>query len=304
MSINLTSYFKLLPKKVKIIRNNDKVLKYFNYKKYTDVNTICNNLLSQDSDCLYYALEIFSKNHYEYRDMLYKNLENVKIIMQKSKERQGSYNLRASTNIIEFESKRSAYHETLHMASSCYDSETDILFSGFSYTSKKEEIGVGITEGYVELLCDRDERNGRSIPRIYDDGTYIVEYEYVKQLARQLEIIIGKEKLEKIFFTSGYNGLIDEFKKLGKSEKEILKFFKNCDIAVLNEGYSIKPFEKRTLEAQRFLYDICLEKFPEKKEKFEYEKLYKSNESRSLICDRYYDEFNERIEKNDDIIKR
>lgn len=304
MSLGLSDTIKILRKDIKLVRNDNNIAMFFNYRKYVDINKVCNNIIDQDSDYLFYALDLFSKKHYKYRDTLYKNLEDVKVIKSKTRKRQGSYQLLWDTNSLEIVDEKASYHEVLHMASSLYDKEDDILYSGLSYDDGKNCIGEGITEGYIELLCDRDERDGKSIPKIFDDGTYAIEYEYVKQLARQLEIIIGKEKLEEIFFCGGTISLLGELEKLGKSKEEVIKFLNNCDISVVAEKYPIKLFEKKVLEAQEFLYTICLEKYPERISEFEYEMFENTKTKTGLMCDRYREEFIKRVEENDDIIKR
>jgi hypothetical protein len=62
----------------------------------------------------------------------------------------GSYN--PQKNIISYLTPKKIGHETIHMASSYYDSERDVCQTGFSYRSKSICIGRAINEGYTDFI--------------------------------------------------------------------------------------------------------------------------------------------------------
>ena len=102
------------------------------------------------------------------------------------------------------------------------------------------------------------DENGKISYRLYP-------YSYATVICRQLEILIGKDFLEDMFFKDGFNRLKDLL-MMYKSEKEVLDFFRNCDAACLCSFYKNSKFlNKRTLKAQNFIIDICNKHFPQKK---------------------------------------
>lgn len=109
------------------------------------------------------------------------------------------------------------YHELFHVASSVNDDTN--YYSGFRINSKKNSliIGRGINEGYTELLTERYFINGESR-----------RYFYSKNIVKFLEIIVGKEKMEKLYLCANLYGLINELKKYS-TDNDIMKFINNMD---------------------------------------------------------------------------
>lgn len=272
--ITIFDLVKPFPKKIKIEKSKN-IDCYFDYKKYVSIEKVCKNLLELSDNALFEALTIFSYKHYKYRDTLYYNLQTLTIVENYEKRLLGSYTLSRDLNEVSYQSFDDIYHELLHIASSQLDKIKDILYSGFSYYDGKsnKSIGEGITDGYIELLCDRDLHEGHFIHKVnIARKEYTVDYCYAKVLARQLEIVVGKELLEDIFFKNGFIRL-KEFLMQYKDEDSVNKFFKNCDIAAIAEDYRNYFLNKKVLEAQDFLLDIVNEYMPEKKEQMKKEKL-------------------------------
>ena len=110
-------------------------------------------------------------------------------------------------NCLAYFYEEDVYHEILHVASSYLDEKNKIFYSGFNYYDHNTKInfGEGITEGYVELLVQRDTRENRVIEEYdYDKKCWKSSYCYVNALARQLEILIGKQEMEDMFFKNGF----------------------------------------------------------------------------------------------------
>jgi hypothetical protein len=116
-------------------------------------------------------------------------------------------------------------HELLHLASGISATEEDdTYYGGFAqkYYSLKDGmvvIGEGLNEGYTELL------NRRLFPGEHG-GT--VSYEMVLSLAGKVEEIVGKDKMQSLYFNADLKGLIDSLKEYA-SEKEIMDFIANTD---------------------------------------------------------------------------
>lgn len=128
------------------------------------------------------------------------------------------------------------YHELFHMASSTYNN--GIFYVGFRQYSLKPsvvDLGIGINEGYTQLLTKR---------YFGDIEDAIDGYVYEVHIVDKLEKIIGQEKMESLYLNANLHGLLTELKKYA-SEDEITKFVSGVDF--LSEHLKDKkllPFEK------------------------------------------------------------
>jgi len=262
------------PKNIKIEKSKN-IDCYFDYKKYVRIDILCKNLLKLNDNNLFEALSIFGKNHYNFRDTLYYNLQELTISEIYDKNIDGTYVLSSDTNDLSYKTFEDIYHELLHVASSQLDKTKNVLYSGFGFYEGKSNvsIGEGITDGYIELICDRDLHEGRFIHNIKPNYEgYSVNYFYAKSLARQLEIVVGKDLLKDMFFSYGYLRL-NEFLLQYKDQESINQFFKNCDIAAIAENYRNPLLNKKVIQAQEFLLDIIKQYMPHKQEIIKKEKL-------------------------------
>lgn len=71
----------------------------------------------------------------------------------------GSYNVK--NNEIKYSSNISIPHEFMHMSSAFFDEKTNTTYDGFLVSNKNGRVGVGLNEGYTELLAARKFRNGK-----------------------------------------------------------------------------------------------------------------------------------------------
>lgn len=101
-------------------------------------------------------------------------------------------------------------HELLHMSSTI---ETKyITFSGFFQENKKTKktIGTALNEGYTEYLNQK-----------YFNSVLESNYENEIIIAERLEFIIGKDKMQELYFSANLNSLIDELSKYTTEENAI-----------------------------------------------------------------------------------
>ena len=164
----------------------------------------------------------------------------------------GMYN--GKENRIKYTQITSIYHELFHMASSLYDSENGILYSGFRQLNnisnpshERVSIGHGINEGYTELLAHRYFDKDKKMPWAYNFESRVMYF---------LENIIDYKELERLYLSANLMGLIEALKKY-TSEEEILDFIKTVDL--INE-YSVEMMlfknpiiEKSVKKVFRFL---------------------------------------------------
>lgn len=129
-------------------------------------------------------------------------------------------------------------HELFHMASAYYDKKTNTCYCGFGQNTNKLSIGLGLTEGYTQLLTNRyiDENIGNS-----NDIGYFYVYETF--IMSKLEDIIGKEKMEELYFKANLLGLIKELEKYADI-REIISFIRKldqlCNLSYIKNSCKIK----------------------------------------------------------------
>ncbi len=208
-------------------------------------------------------LDIMQKNFSE--DSLkffYNNINNLKIANLKaddvnsSSKTVGTYNVKKNEiAILEDDNECTMFHELFHMASSYYDSKAKAEFCGFHQTNPTISIGVGLNEGYTELLTIRFTKKNYSY--IYE--TYIADI---------IEKIIGKDKMQKLYFSANLFGIIDELSKYEKKDK-VIKFIQAIDIYTkYNSINRILPKKKEIIAEsietiEEFLIQIKLKKIKE-----------------------------------------
>lgn len=115
------------------------------------------------------------------------------------------------------------YHELFHLSSN--NPNLDEYAIGFRYGTHEWNIGIGLNEGYTELLVER-----------YFGLEHSHIYNFEKNVVRRLDYIIGKEKMESFYFNYNLFGLINELKQFYTLE-EIEKFIINVDfLSVYSEN--------------------------------------------------------------------
>ncbi len=90
------------------------------------------------------------------------------------------------------------YHELLHLSSSIRSPENNIYYCGFSQNSSKTTLGDAINEGYTEYLCS-------NIFEVDNDSYY--QYEMI--VAKLLEMIVGKNNMQKLYFNADLYNLVN-----------------------------------------------------------------------------------------------
>ena len=109
------------------------------------------------------------------------------------------------------------YHELLHLSSSIQDHKNKIYYCGFSQDDKYSSVGTAINEGYTEYLCS-------DIFGI-DNDSY---YEYEMLIIKLLEMIIGKDNMQKLYFNADLYNLINSLTNLNTIPR-IKKFLYKTD---------------------------------------------------------------------------
>lgn len=172
---------------------------------------------------------------------IYYQLKNLKFRVKKIKHAQGEYHIR--NNIISlskgFETDISTvFHELLHAISSIVIDE--IVICGFEYENGITAIGSGLNEGYTSILTSRFAG---------EDSSYCI----LQNLVQKLEIILMPKVMQKLYFDSNLNGLIQEISKYYNEPGEITTFLcdldyirnmdpKNCYEEIKNRIFRVETF--------------------------------------------------------------
>lgn len=145
------------------------------------------------------------------------NKDMIEIVEKfKEKDKSGEYQHDLRRVFIQrSDISSSLYHELLHFMSSF--SRENIYSSGFCQTFKSTDfkesversIGKGLNEGYTTLLAKRYFENA------------IDSYKLLQILASSVEDLVGKEKMENMYFRGALDELIAELSKYASREDAI-----------------------------------------------------------------------------------
>lgn len=148
----------------------------------------------------------------------------------------------------------SLYHELLHCATT--KKQNNNIFCGFSQKTDSHKIGVGLTEGYTALI-DRRYFN-KYYP--YDKISYKTE----QIVASIVEEIIGKDKMEQLYFNADLYNLVEELKKY--DDENNIKIFLKCLDSIfykLNHEKQTKNLKERANFITTFLLNCYIKKLDE-----------------------------------------
>lgn len=114
----------------------------------------------------------------------------------------GKYNMvKNKLTVLKLFEGITAIHEFFHIASSYYEKDCKLGFSGFHQIifEKGEHIGLGLNEGYTELI------SRRYLGSEYSYVTY--RYDLCRFFAKKLEEIVGQDRMETFYLNADLYGL-------------------------------------------------------------------------------------------------
>ena len=154
-----------------------------------------------------------------------------------------------SSNTIKINKSKSdgtIFHELLHMSSS-YCSNNDMIHSGFSIkslTNNLYNIGIGLTEGYTEVLRDR----------YFHSDNERTFYEWQQTFSLLTECIVGKDKMENFYFNADLKGFLNELSKYN-DPIDVINFLKAVDDVTYIKKYPDKN------NAFKYIYRFLIHSF-------------------------------------------
>ncbi len=241
------------------MNNNDMILANKKSERlYNDINYDNKKCLSKE---IAKFVDVMI-NNFSDKDLtnLYNNINSLDIIIDGGYENhQNSYD--PVNNIIYLEkdnAKSAVYHELFHLSSSCYKDDT--VFCGFAQWNDDLIIGIGLTEGYTQLLRER---------YFGDDDlkhAYSVEVNY----AYLTELIVGKDKMSCSYLNANLKELTNELCQYNSVE-DVINFINAIDYI---NAYKFKVSDSNEKEifqniidshriARKFLLSTYTKKFAE-----------------------------------------
>ena len=155
-------------------------------------------------------------------------------------------------NEIELQKKNyysTIFHELFHASSTIVDNESNTIFCGFEQIKNNYEIiAVGINEGYTQYLTEE----------YFKD--VIQAYSYEKIIASVVETIVGKQKMQSLYFTANLKGLI-EYLSQYETYDEIFKFLHTLDCVSMDLGKnkSRKLYQSNIIKSMRYINSFLIE---------------------------------------------
>ena len=213
-------------KLMNILKTNygQEVKRKFFVHDYQELNNIINEFIN-----------VFDNNFEQYNNNLYSNLRTLHIVINRTKnnEYEGEYNEYENTIYISIPSSEeyqvnsqvrdTLFHELLHVASTNVNKK----YSGFDHQvniTGTKKIGRGINEGYTEYLL---------LKYFTPNHTYNYYNEEVR-ITKELEKIIGKEKMIDYYFTGNLYKLIKDLSK-NNEYSQIIDLIKDIDYLALRD---------------------------------------------------------------------
>lgn len=210
------------------------------------VTTIIDKIPNANLTLLYNnlsSLTTSTKNYKIYKLLFGSNTEGSYIVRDNNiKLSESNYNLTID-------------HELFHVSSTFYRKEDGMVFSGFNQQLGKKNIGVGINEGYTQLLTERYFGESKEV---------MLGYKYEKNIAESLEMIIGKEKMESLYFSANLYRLVQELIQY-ENENTIMQFINDLDFLSNHLSETHLPSEKNMFTSKlknvyRFLLSCYIKK--------------------------------------------
>jgi len=206
---------KIKKSKIKLIKKSFTGELYDSSLILSKIPIICKEWITKEKLCNFNSmLEVLEKQlTLEQLRLVYRNIATVKVKKLTpidSLSVCGYYD--TLKREISYDDDQTLSHEFLHMASSIYSNKSDVSFSGLSQWDCKGKFGIGLNEGYTELL------NNRLFHKDVPTDIYIEE----RNIARAFELFFNNEKeMMNYYFGCDLPGFINYFEKFMPREEFI-----------------------------------------------------------------------------------
>lgn len=211
------------------------------------INTIKQNIPNSD-------LTLFYNNFNNIKTSI-KNFKISNFLLDKHTAGQWS----PEENTIELSKddyKSTIDHELFHVSTTYIDPKTHIIFCGFQQIkSANNQIGEGLNEGYTQYLTEK----------YFSSHSLLKSYHYEKRIAEVVELIVGQEKMQSLYFNANLKGLIDILKQYN-TEENIYKFITSLDFLNkhLNDNYLTTNSNKILLNSLEYVSSFLIKTYIKK----------------------------------------
>lgn len=184
--------------------------------------------------------------------MFYSNINTLKMKLFSEKEKQeikkmncrGAYNTKNSElKFLNFDFEDYIDHELLHASTSVFDKKNKTAYCGFHLKNDTVDIGVGINEGYTQVINVRYFNKNSS------------GYLFERVAVNIIEEFLGESEMLKLYSSYNLDGLISELSKYFYKDK-VVKFIEDLDIACnSHKNNNVSPIELKAslIRIQNFL---------------------------------------------------
>ena len=193
---------------------------------YSNLSTL-KVILSTDE--VYGKLDFYTNGYYDFK--------HNKIIINKNKMDEDVF-----------------FHELFHLASNSFmkNVKTNNVSVGFYQYNGNKNWGLGLNEGYTELLARR----------FFIKKNILYNYDFEVDVSRYLESILGKDKMVSYYLRGNLSMLIDELSKI-VYKNDVLRFISNIDY-VYYHIYNVDDYNKVIKIIEKiniFLISLKIKKF-------------------------------------------
>ena len=217
-------------------RNEDKLMnKLYNYRGQEPKGRLITHNYRELNEIITEFINTFNDKFEKYNNNLYNNLRSLYIVINRttSDEYEGEYKDYENTVYISIPNNEeyqvndqvrdTLFHELLHVAS------TNVLknYSGFDHEvniTGTRKIGRGINEGYTEYL----------LLNYFNPSDPTTYYEDEIRIIKELEKLLGKDKMIEYYFTGNLYNLITDLSK-ENDYSPIIELVKDIDYLALRD---------------------------------------------------------------------
>lgn len=147
-------------------------------------------------------------------------------------------------------------HELFHVATTYIDPKSHDIFCGFEQEKNTgNRIGEGLNEGYTQYLTEK----------YFSSHPLLKTFTYEKSIAAAVELIVGQEKMQSLYFNANLKGLIDVLKQYN-TEENIYKFITTLDFLNkhLRDDYLTPNSNKIILSSMEYINSFLIKTYMQK----------------------------------------
>lgn len=220
---------------LKFIKLSPLLVKNINIKKRKEfIEQVKHFLITMNNKCKNFNIDLFQQNFSKMKFKFYtRNNRKTGIVIF----------LKKKCKIYDMDS---ILHELIHLATIRVDSSTE--YCGFSINDYYygDSFAKGLNEGYTQLIKER-----------YFGKDKGIVYPFEVKYASMIEALVGKDKMEELFFTTNLRGLFTEL-SVYTNPSDFRDFLNNLDFINNNfppKDVNDKQYQEKFDQINLFLFE-------------------------------------------------